>query len=135
MTFDDSKTFAKPFTLRMEKALAADTELLEDVCENEVSSAHLTGGVKVAPQVLAKYAGTYEFAPGREVVVTVAGDQLQVLDSTSPLDNLFVARSETVFLSSLSQVVIEFARDAQGTVTHLIRTGAGKDGRAVKKSR
>ena len=135
MTFDDSKTFAKPFTLRMEKALAADTELLEDVCENEVSSAHLTGGVKVAQDVLAKYAGTYEFAPGREVVVTVAGDQLHVLDSTSPLDNLFVARSETVFLSSVSQVVIEFGRDARGAVTHLIRTGAGKDGRAVKTSR
>jgi hypothetical protein len=131
MTFDDPKTFTKPFTLRMEKTLAADTELLEDICENEVSRAHLTSGVKVAPDVLAKYAGTYELA-GRNIVVTVVGDQLSVQDSASPLDNLFVARSETEFLSSVSQVSLEFVKDAQGAVTHFIRTGGG-NGRAVRK--
>jgi len=134
MTFEDPKTFSKPFTLSMEKALAADTDLLEDICENEVSRAHLTSGVKLAPSVLAKYAGTYEFAPGRQAVVTVAGEQLLVQDPTSPLDSLFVARSETVFLSSVSQVVIEFVKDARGTVTHFIRTGGGKDGKAMRKS-
>ena len=131
MTFDDPKTFTNPFTLRMEKTLAADTELLEDICENEVSRAHLTSGVKVAPDVLAKYAGTYELA-GRNIVVTVVGDQLSVQDSASPLDNLFVARSETEFLSSVSQVSLEFVKDAQGAVTHFIRTGGG-NGRAVRK--
>jgi hypothetical protein len=133
MTFDDPKTFARPFTLRMEKALATDTELLEDICENERSTTHLTGGVRLAPDVLSKYAGTYEFAGGREAVVTVAGDQLLVKDSANPSDSLFVARSETVFLSSVSQVAIEFVKDAQGAVTHFIRTGGGNDGRAVRK--
>ena len=113
--------------------MAADTELLEDVCENEVSGAHLTSGVKVSTAVLSKYAGTYELA-GRALVVSVAGDQLIVQDSANPLDRLFVARSETAFLSSVSQVAIEFARNAQGAVTHFIRTdGAGRNERAVRK--
>jgi hypothetical protein len=133
MTFDDPKAFKKPFTLRTEKAYLADTELLEDVCENEHSNPHLTGGVTVAAEVLAKYAGTYQLAAGREVVVTVAGNQLLIQDSATPLDRLFVARSETEFLSSLSQVAIEFVKDPRGAVTHFIRRGPGQNERAVKK--
>jgi len=133
MTFDDPKTFTRSFTLRIDKPLAPDTELLEDVCENERSNTHLTGGVRLAPEVLLKYAGTYVFAAGREAVVTVAGDQLSIQDRANPLDSLFVARSETAFLSSVSQVAIEFVKDAQGAVTHFIRTGAGKDEKAVRK--
>jgi hypothetical protein len=133
MTFADPKTFTKPFTLRIEKTLVADTELLEDICDNERSNPHLTGGVKVAPDILAKYAGTYEFGPGRQAVVSVAGDQLVIQDSANPLDRLFVARSETVFLSSVSNAAIEFAKDGQGTVTHFTRTNAGKNEKAMKK--
>jgi hypothetical protein len=134
MTFDDPKTFAKPFTLRIDKTLTTDTELLEDVCDNERSNPHLTGGVKVAPDILAMYAGTYEFGPGRQAVVTVAGDQLVIQDSANPLDRLFVARSETVFLSSLSNAAVEFGKDGRGAVTHFTRTNAGRNEKAVKKS-
>ena len=133
MTLDDPKAFTKPFTLRAEKTLAPDIELLEDVCENEQSKAHLAGGVTLPPAVLSKYAGTYEFAPGREAVVTVAGLQLIVQDPANPADRLFVARSETEFLSSLSQVVLEFVKDAQGAITHFTRTGAGPTEKAVRK--
>jgi hypothetical protein len=133
MTLDDPKTFTRPFTLRADKTLAPDIELLEDICENEQSGAHLAGGVTLAPEVLSKYAGTYEFPSGRAVVVTVSGAQLNVLDVANPADHLFVARSETEFLSSLSQVVLEFVKDAQGAVTHVIRTGAGPTEKAVRK--
>ncbi len=133
MTFDDPKTFVKPFSLRMQKRLQADTVLLEDVCENERDSRRLTGGFKVGPETLSKYVGTYEIAPGRELVVTVSGEQLRIEDKAHPLDALFVARSETEFLSSVSQVAIEFFKDAQGKVTHFMRTGAGKDEKAVRK--
>jgi len=133
VTFDDPKTFAKPFTLRIEKTYAADTEILEDICENEISGAHLTGGVKLSPAVLSKYAGTYEIAPGRDLVVSIAGEQLIVQDKANPLDRLFVASSETVFLSSVSQVVIEFVRNAQGGVMSLNRSVGGKVERAVRK--
>ena len=132
MTIDDPKAFTKPFTLRADKTLAPDTVLLEDICENERSGTHLVAGVKVAPEVLSKYAGTYEFAPGRQAVVTVAGDQLLIQDSAHPADRLFVARSETVFLSSLSMASIEFVKNAQGIITHLLRTEGGKSERAVR---
>ena len=108
------------------------TEILEDICENEVSRTHLTSGIKVAAQVLAKYAGTYRLASGRDVVVSVAGDQLTIIDSASPLDKLFVATSETRFLSSVSQLSVEFARDAQGNVTSLTRRGVGPEERATR---
>jgi hypothetical protein len=133
VTFDDPKTFVKPFTLRMDKTYTADTEILEDVCENERDSARLTGGVKLAPEALAKYAGTYEL-PGREAVVTVSGDQLIVNDSANPRDQLFVSRSETEFLSSVSQDSIVFAKDASGTVLSFTRNSGTKDEKAVRKA-
>jgi hypothetical protein len=133
VTFDDPKTFTAPFTLRMVKTYSADTEILEDVCENERDSGHLLGGFKVPPETLAKYAGTYQF-PGREVVVAISGDQLIVKDNANPRDQLFVARSETGFLSSVSEVSIEFVKDAKGTVTHFTRSGGGKVEKAVRSS-
>jgi hypothetical protein len=60
----------------------------------------------------------------------VAGDQLTVLDSASPLDKLFVATSDARFLSSVSQLSLEFTRDAQGNVTHFTRRGVGPEERA-----
>jgi hypothetical protein len=130
--FDDPKVFTKPFTLHMEKVLAADTEILEDVCENEKSGAHLTGGVSVPKDMLAKYAGTYDLG-GRQLVVSVQGEQLIVEDPQNPLDKLFVARSETTFSSSVSQVALEFVRDARGNVTHVMRRTGANEQRAVKK--
>src|ERR1051326_9016793 len=79
LTFDDPKVFTKPFTLHMDKTFAADTDILEDVCENEKSGVHLSGGVAVPKDLLAKYAGTYDLA-GRRIVVSVQGDTLGVED-------------------------------------------------------
>src|SRR5215472_6714333 len=100
VTFDDPQTFTQPFTLRMEKTYTADTEIFEDVCENERDSTHLTSGVKVAPETLLAYAGPYQVS-GRDVVVAISGDQLLVKDSAYPKDQLFVATSQTEFLSSV----------------------------------
>src|SRR5207253_2201052 len=124
-----------PCALRADEALGGDGVLLEDICEEERSGTHLVSGVKIAPEVLSKYVGTYEFAPGRQAVVTIAGDQLLVQDSAHPADRLFVARSETVFLSSVSMASIEFVKNAQGTVTHLLRTEGGKSERAARAGR
>ncbi|PWT97082.1 MAG: hypothetical protein C5B51_32170 [Terriglobia bacterium] len=132
-TFDDPKTFTRPFTLRMEKTYTADTEIIEDVCENERDSRHLTGGVKVSPENLAAYAGIYELA-GRDVEVAISGDQVMVKDGTHPKDQLFVARSQTVFMSSVSEVSVEFVKNGQGAVTHFTRTDGDKNERAVRKS-
>jgi hypothetical protein len=131
-TFEDPKVFTKPFSLHMDKVLAADTEILEDVCENEKSGVHLTGGVNVPAAVLATYAGTYDLG-GRQLVVAVQGEQLVVDDPQNPLDRLFVARSENTFSSSVSQVALEFVRDSRGTVTHLTRRVGAAEQKAVRK--
>lgn len=133
VTFEDPKTFTKPFTLRMAKNYVADTEILEDVCENERDSGHLVGAAKVDPGKLTQYAGAYQL-PGREAEVTVSGVQLLVKDSAHSRDQLFVARSETLFLSSVSEDSIEFAKDAKGAVASFTRSGGGKDEKAVRKS-
>jgi hypothetical protein len=124
VTFDDPKTFTRPFTLHMTKTYSADTEILEDVCENERDSGHLTTGVKVPAQMLASYAGAYAL-PGRQAVVSVSGDQLIIKDSASPKDQLFVARSETEFLSSVSEVTIAFNKNPDGSVASFTRTAPG----------
>jgi len=133
MTINDPKAFTRPFTLRADKTLVPDSVLLEDICDNERSGTHLVSGVKVAPEILAKYAGTYEFGPGRQVVVTVSSDQLMIQDSAHPADRLFVARSETIFLSSVSMASVEFVKTAQGAVTQLVRREGGKTETGAKK--
>ncbi len=131
-TFDDPKVFTRAFTIHFEKVLALDTEILEDVCENEKSGAHLMGGISVSPEVLSKYAGTYELG-GRSLVVSVQGEQLIVDDPQNPLDRLFVARSPSSFSSTVSQVALEFVRDPQGNVTHLVRRVGASEQKAVKR--
>jgi hypothetical protein len=93
---------------------------LEDVCENERDNSHLERGVRLAPEVLSKYAGSYEFAPGRSVVVTVSGDLLFAQEGATAAKLAFVPRSDTSFLASVTNDSIEFVKDSQGAVTHLI---------------
>lgn len=132
VTVDDPKVFTKAFTLHVEKTLAPDDDLLEDVCEDDDTHAHLTGGVTVGPATLAKYAGVYELA-GHEIKVSVMGGQLIIEDTASPLDRLFVAATETTFSSSVSQASVEFVRDARGDVTSFVRRIGAREERAFRK--
>jgi hypothetical protein len=135
ITIDDPKVFTRPFTVKTERLLAPDTDLLEDVCENERDRAHLSGdtGIRLSPELVATYAGVYELASGREVVVTVNGDLLFVRGLNEPKLPLFV-QSETQFMSTATPTGFEFVKDAQGRLTHLIVRGAGGDQKAVRKS-
>ena len=68
MTLSDPAIYARPWTISLGASLAADTELLEDVCNEDSGSGrqHYIGKasddkeVAVAPATLAKYAGIYE---------------------------------------------------------------------------
>ena len=127
MTYSDPKAYAKPWTIRWKLALAAGTELLEYVCaENEKDRPHLVGkasdesknAVSVAPEILSKYAGAYEFLRPVAVQVNVelSGTQLTVdFDGKEPLTPL----SETMF-SSASGARMRFVLNEQGAVTHLV---------------
>src|SRR5204862_8368117 len=120
MTIDDPKVFTRPFTMKRERLLAPDTDLLEDVCENEIDATHLSGdpGIRLSPELLASYAGAYELGPGREVVVTVTGDMLFVQGLNEPRLPLLV-QSETQFMSTATPTGFEFVKDGGGKVTHL----------------
>src|SRR5262245_52085443 len=134
MTIEDPKVFTRPFTIKTERLLAADTDLLEDVCENERDRAMMSGdnGVRLRPQLLETYAGVYELSPGREVVMSVTSDLLFIQGLNEPKLPL-VAQSETQFMSTATPTGFEFVKDAQGRVTHLIVRGAGGDQKAVRK--
>jgi hypothetical protein len=131
-TLQDPAVYAKPWTVAVKAELAADTELLEYVCnENDKGHEHWVGKdsdqknaqVKVAPEILAKYVGTYVEQPKywrlkpRTVVITFSGGALLgQLDGRDPEPQL--ALSETVF-SGFSGLGIEFIRDAKGVPTGL----------------
>ena len=113
ITIDDPKVFTKPFTIKRERLLAPDTDLLEDVCENEIDRARMSGdsGIRLSPELLATYAGVYELAPGREIVITVTGDLVFVRGLNEPKLPLFV-QSETQFMSTANPTGYEFIKDA-----------------------
>jgi hypothetical protein len=114
MTIDDPKAFTRPFSLKIDQTFAADTDLLETICENDRSVPHMVGAtvsVKLAPQILSKYAGTYEFAPGREAVISIENDLLFLRELPNPLKLPLVANSETIFVSRTNGDWVEFAKD------------------------
>jgi hypothetical protein len=134
-TVDDPKVFTRPFTIARERLLSPDTDLLEDVCENERSRAHMSGdtGIRLRPEQVAPYAGVYELGPGREFTVTVSDDLVFVRGLNEPKLPLLV-QSETRFMSTATPTGFEFSRDAQGRVTHVIVRGAAGEQKAVRKT-
>ena len=133
ITIDDPKVFTKPFTIKTQRTLQADTELLEDVCENELSRARFVvdTSVKITPAVAASYAGTYEIAPGREVVITATDDLLWVwTERTEALADPNIADAIHVD-GDASRLRVRQGR--AGQVTHLIVRGNVPDTKAVRK--
>src|SRR6266852_5944336 len=141
MTLEDPKTFTKPITFKADKTLVADTDLLETVCENERIAQHLVGGngFRLTPEALAKYAGTYEVAPGREALVTVDGESLVLKLSRSGDIQTLAAQSETTFVGRgngtevLTGDKVEFAKDASGAITGLTLHARRGEQKAVRK--
>jgi hypothetical protein len=132
-TLVDPKALTKPLVVPIKLELDADTEMIEYVCaENERDRQHLVGkaadelknAVTVAPQILAKYAGIYDFKPperpGINVVLTVAleGDQLTIQTDDRPKRQL-TPLSETKFFFREIGGNLEFVKDDQGEVTEM----------------
>jgi hypothetical protein len=134
MTIDDPKAFTRPFTIKTERLLAPDTDLLEDICENERDQSRMSGatGISLSPDLLASYAGAWELASGREAVFTVTADMLFVQGLGEPKLPL-LAQSETTFMSTATPTGFEFVKDAEGKITHLIVRGEDGEQKAVRK--
>jgi len=133
VTFTDPAAFMKPWSFRADMALAADTNMLESICER--SSDHWTGtlseaasrAVTVAPEVLARYVGVYSgFYLGRPrtVEVTLSGGQLIArVTGAAGVDGgeirPLVPQSETVFEGA--GLGYQFIVDDTGAATDLVQ--------------
>ena len=91
-----------------------------------------TGGFKVAPEVLAKYAGTYL----RDATLWSRSPAISLLSGTTsiPKTSYSWLIRVTGFQSSVSEVAIAFVR-CQGTVTQFTGRARGKDEKCVQERR
>lgn len=126
VTYDDPETLTKPLKISLAVNYAADTDMLENVCnESDWNKVHMVGsaraGVPLSTGVLVKYAGTYEFREGSSAVrgfmgksqsVTIINGQLYL--NALPL----VPLSETKFESTGGAA--EFLLNADGKVARLV---------------
>jgi hypothetical protein len=136
VTFSDPMVYARPFTVKVRAELAPDTEMIEWVC-NEAANANLSHWVgkasdekrtevKVAPEILLKYVGTYVEGPKlwsrtgvpRVVEITASGGTLfGEMDGRGkqPL----IAQSATSF-AGLYGLGVEFLKTAPGEPARLL---------------
>ena len=139
VTYTDPKAYAKPWGFTEKMVLAADTEMLEAICEwssdHWAGTSSNTAQVTVPPDVLAKYAGVYSGTYGgrtRTIEVSVSGGQLfgkmegaadiegglgaPGLDLGAPFP--LVPRSQTLFEGV--GLGFQFVVDDKGVVTDLV---------------
>ncbi len=88
--------------------------------------------VQVNPNVLPKYAGTFELHPGFDLVISV--EHGQVMAQATGQDKVEIyPESESEFFSTASSAEIEFLKDGTGKVTRLVLHQDGNDVRAPRK--
>jgi hypothetical protein len=135
-TVNDPNAFEKAFTVRINGYYLPDTDLLEYVClENEKDRTHFAGTaaaitpptpVKVAPEILAKYVGTYDFRfpenpnTPQYIHIRLVDGQLFVDGVPAPL----VPMSETRFFGGQ---IFYFVLDSSRHVTHMVLSAAEGD--------
>jgi hypothetical protein len=137
VTFQDPGAYSKAWTVAIRAHLAADTELLESVCnENrDRGQEHWVGKlsdaeksrIKVAPEILAKYVGVYKgqyIRVLRTVEVTFSGGSLFIALNGGPKQPI-VPQSETSF--SGTGLTYRFIRDDQGITTHIVESHVSGD--------
>jgi hypothetical protein len=145
VTFTDPPAYAKPWGLTADMALAADTEMLEAVCE--LSSDHWDGsladaanaGVTVAPDVLARYVGVYSglyLTNKRTIEVSLSGGQLIArIIGAAGVDGgemrPLLPRSQTVF-EGLG-IGYRFIVDDKGEATDLVEIHISGDSRFARQ--
>jgi hypothetical protein len=127
MTLSDPTAYARPWTVAVRAELAADTEMIEWVCNESghgvehwvgKASDERRGEVQVAAEILARYIGTYEEQPPlwrtvpRVLEITLSdGQLLGDMDRRGKVP--LIAASETTF-SGLYGLGVEFTRGGSG---------------------
>ena len=147
VTFDDSKAYARPWSVSFGVNLAPDTAMLEYVCnEDEKDRAHLVGRtaaekkVSVSPETLSKYVGVYDTVAttgtamsARTFTITMAGDQL-MLEMAGSGKMPMIPLSENTFSPRLLGTY-EFVRDDHGDFTRMIAHSTEGDVVTVRRGK
>ena len=127
ITLTDPKVFSKPITISSDLSLAPDTELLEYVCaETPRGRSELSGpaeAVHVAPEILAKYVGEYDFEgvnPFRYRTMTVTLVDGQLFADFNGKGHVLMAPISDTMFSPRILGTFEFVMDASGAVTHVM---------------
>jgi len=147
LTLQDSAIYAKPWTVTVGAQLAADTELIEYVCNENAQKAlnHWVGKasdnekseVKVAPEILAKYVGTYKSLdvwnnePQPRFIEITVSDGVLYGELKGRGKVRLVAQSETMF-AGFYGLGVRFLLDSQGVVTHLAEMHVSGDYRFTR---
>ena len=121
ITFDDPKAYTRAWTLPIQFDLVTDGDLIEYVCENERDAQHLVGKsgeeFRVAPEVLARYVGTYQLGG---VPARVSLDEGRLMIATGEAGKIpLVAHSETSF--TMEGTGVDFLKDAKGEITGMVQ--------------
>jgi hypothetical protein len=141
-TYVDPSVLLAPWNVTT-KFVLDDVQPLEYVCsENERDRAHMVGkasdlrSVKLEPELLAEYAGAYEYRDPdhpeipRTYSFSVSGGQLSLSDGPSTF--LLITLSQTAFATN-NGVRYEFFRDAGGVVSHVIAYTFDGDVKATRR--
>src|SRR5438874_1081683 len=126
ITFDDPETLTRPLTLSLAVNYRPDTDMLENVCnENNRDKVHMVGtaskSIQLNGAILAKYIGKYEFRQGSRTVMGFMGmtETITLMNGQLYLNALpLIPQSETRFEST--GAVAEFVLDSNGKVTRLV---------------
>ena len=131
ITFEDPKTYTKPWTIDVAVNLVPDTELLEYVClENEKDRGRLVGRAsddrnaakKVSREILSRYVGIYDVPMLGAWTVSLDGDELKIEMGDGGGKQGVIARSDTVFVYPPVGGPVQFVTDGNGQVTGLVLT-------------
>jgi len=143
MTFDDPKSYVKPFEIKVGVNYIADDDLIENVClENEKDRAKLIGKVaderksekKLPINVLSQYTGTYDVGPLGNWTVSVVGDHLAIELGDGGGKQAVFPLSENVFAFPTTGGTVTFVKDQKkNAVTHFLLTIVEGDFRATRK--
>ncbi len=134
VTLTDPAIYARPWTVKLGANLVTDTEMMESVCnESGLHDTHWVGKasddkkaeVKVAPEILAKYAGSYSeqdlWGQGphpRIIEITVSNGSL-IAELKGRGKTQLIAQSDSMF-SGFFGWGINFVGDGKGVPTHLL---------------
>jgi CubicO group peptidase (beta-lactamase class C family) len=130
---DDKLTVAVLANLNGEAPTQIATKLAELAYGGVVQLTSERKEIPLPVATLSKYVGTYEVAPGVNMLMRLVGDRLTTQLSGQQQIPVF-AESETKFFLKVVDAQVEFFTDASGAVTHAVMYQNGRERKVTRTS-